>query len=97
LQVKLCDPRLSALSVPWCKKALYKYSSFPFSFTAAAWTVGFQWWRSGDVTRTQNVSEYMLVLALCLVSLIITTRHITKIFMYTDSFCTEQLLATASV
>jgi len=35
LQVKLCDPRLSALSVPWCKKALYKYSSFPFfSFTS---------------------------------------------------------------
>jgi len=32
LQVKLCDPRLSALSVPWCKKALYKYSSFPFPF-----------------------------------------------------------------
>jgi len=31
LQVKLCDPRLSALCVPWCKKALYKYSSFPFS------------------------------------------------------------------
>ena len=26
-----------------------------------------QWWRSGDITRTQNVSEYMLVLALCLV------------------------------
>ena len=36
LQVKLCDPRLSALSVPWCKKALYKYSSFPFlSFYSA--------------------------------------------------------------
>ena len=34
LQVKLCDPCLSALCVPWCKKALYKYSSFPFlSFT----------------------------------------------------------------
>jgi len=30
LQVKLCDPGLSALCVPWCKKALYKYSSFPF-------------------------------------------------------------------
>ena len=28
---------------------------------------GFYWWRSGDTTRTQNVSEYMLVLALCLV------------------------------
>jgi len=27
---KLCDPCLSALCVPWCKKALYKYSSFPF-------------------------------------------------------------------
>ena len=35
--------------------------------TAAAWTAGFQWWRSGDITRTQNVSEYMLVPALCLV------------------------------
>jgi len=33
LQVKLCDPCLSALCVPWCKKALYKYSSFPFLFT----------------------------------------------------------------
>jgi len=37
------------------------------NITAAAWTAGFQWWRSGDITRTQNVSEYMLVLALCLV------------------------------
>ena len=25
------------------------------------------WWRSGNIMRTQNVSEYMLVLALCLV------------------------------
>jgi len=32
LQVILCDPYLSALCVPWCKKALYKYSSFPFPF-----------------------------------------------------------------
>ena len=30
LQVKICDPCLSALYVPWCEKALYKYSSFPF-------------------------------------------------------------------
>jgi len=37
------------------------------NITAAAWTAGFQWWRSGDITRTQNVSEYMLVLALCVV------------------------------
>jgi len=37
------------------------------NITAAAWTAGFQWWRSGDITRTQNVSEYMLVLALYLV------------------------------
>ena len=35
LQVKLCDPCLSALCVglPWCKKALYRCSSFPFPFT----------------------------------------------------------------
>ena len=39
------------------------------NITAAAWTAGFQWWRSGNITRTQNVSEYMLVLALCLVSI----------------------------
>jgi len=37
------------------------------NITAAAWTAGFHWWRSGNITRTQNVSEYMLVLALCLV------------------------------
>jgi len=33
------------------------------NITATAWTADFQWWRSGDITRTQNVSEYMLVLA----------------------------------
>jgi len=37
------------------------------NITAAAWTAGFHWWRSGNITWTQNVSEYMLVLALCLV------------------------------
>jgi len=30
LQVKLCDPRLSALSVVATIKALYKYTSFLF-------------------------------------------------------------------
>jgi len=37
------------------------------NITAAAWTAGFHWWRSRSITWTQNVSEYMLVLALCLV------------------------------
>jgi len=37
------------------------------NITVAAWTAGFHWWRSGNITRTQNVSEYMLALALCLV------------------------------
>jgi len=37
------------------------------NITAAVWTAGFHWWRSGKKNRTQNVSEYMLVLALCLV------------------------------
>jgi len=32
--------------------------------TAAAWTAGFHWWRSGNITRTQNVSEYVYVLVL---------------------------------
>jgi len=39
------------------------------NITAAAWTAGFHWWRSGNITRTQNVSEYMLVLTLCLVNI----------------------------
>jgi len=38
------------------------------NITAAAWNAGFHWWRSGNITRTQNVSEYMLVLAVCLVT-----------------------------
>jgi len=38
------------------------------NITAVAWTAGFHWWRSGNITRTQNVSEYMFVLALCLVT-----------------------------
>jgi len=37
------------------------------NITAAVWTAGFLWWRSGNIMRTQNVSEYMLVLAVCLV------------------------------
>jgi len=41
------------------------------NITAAVWTAGFQWWRSGDITRTQNVSEYMPVLALCLVNAVV--------------------------
>ena len=44
------------------------------NITAVAWTAGFQWWRSGDITRTQNVSEYMLVLAVCLVTLVAVAR-----------------------
>jgi len=37
LQVKLCDPCPSALDVPWCEKALYKYSSFPFPAYCKPW------------------------------------------------------------
>ena len=34
----------------------------------------FHWWRSGNKKRTQNVSEYMLVLALCLVNYVQSSR-----------------------
>ena len=36
------------------------------NITAAVWTAGFHWWRSGNKKRMQNVSEYMPV---CLVRL----------------------------
>jgi len=35
----------------------------PLNITAAVWNAGFHWWHSGNKKRTQNVSEYMLVLA----------------------------------
>jgi len=37
------------------------------NITAVAWSAGFYWWCSANIKQTQNVSEYMLVLALCLV------------------------------
>ena len=47
------------------------------NITTAACTAVFHWWRSGNITRTQNVSEYMLVLDLCLVAFV---------FMYANWF-----------
>jgi len=44
------------------------------NITAAAWTVGFHWWRSGNITRMQNVSKYMLVFAQCLVMVALCNR-----------------------
>jgi len=40
------------------------------NITAAVWNAVFHSWRSCNKKRTQNVSEYMLVLALCLVSIV---------------------------
>ena len=48
--------------------------------TAVAWTAGFQWWHSGDISRTQNVSKYMPVLALCLVITVIVVSDTEFIF-----------------
>jgi len=42
------------------------------NITASACTAGFHWWHSGNITRMQNVSKYMLVLALCLVLLLLS-------------------------
>jgi len=49
-----------------------------FNITVAVWTAGFHWWRSGNKKRTQNVSEYMLVLAVCLVDIGIDYTFSTK-------------------
>jgi len=54
------------------------------NITAAAWTVGFQWWRSGNIMRTQNVREYMLVLALCLVIVLFSLSSVCQIFAKLD-------------
>jgi len=44
------------------------------NITAAVCNAGFHWWCSGNKKRTQNVSEYMLVLALCLVIILNAVR-----------------------
>jgi len=51
-----------------CRPAGYRPpTGAVLNITAAVWNAGFHSWRSGNKKRTQNVSEYMLVLALCLV------------------------------
>ena len=47
--LKLCDPCLSALCAPWCKKALYKYSSFPLLFLSLDWVLSY--WAHFTVLR----------------------------------------------
>jgi len=49
------------------------------NITAAVWTAGFHWWRSDNKKRTQNVSESMLVLALCLVQFLSVIKMATII------------------
>jgi len=44
------------------------------NINAAVWTAGFHWWCSSNKKRTQNVSEYMLVLAICLVPTVLFLR-----------------------
>jgi len=68
----------------YCGHARVTVRGGVLNITATAWTAGFQWWRSGDITRTQNVSEYMLVLALCLVVLCKTVTNTASIVTHYD-------------
>ena len=54
---------------PWlaCRWLAVDGGGGVLNITAVVWTAGFSWWRSGNIMRTQNVSECMLILALCLV------------------------------
>jgi len=57
LQVKLCDPCLSALCVPWCEKALDKYSSFPFLlYVTGSMAVGQRRKKSVDEKRRSRLA-----------------------------------------
>jgi len=59
--------KLRAVYGKWAWLAGRRRGAGVLNIIAAAWTPGFQWWRSANITRKQNVSEYMLVLALWLV------------------------------
>jgi len=61
------------------------------NITAAIWTAGFRWWRSSNITRTQNVSEYMLVLAL---GLVVFSDEVQWIPMLADRTSASTLSAT---
>ena len=54
---------------PWLACGDWPSTGGVLNITAAVCTAGFQWWHSGNKKRTHNVSEYMLVLALCLIYL----------------------------
>jgi len=56
------------------------------NITASAWTAGFHWWRSGNITRTHNVSEYMLLLAVGLVLVVTRLLHSNIVMNNTESF-----------
>jgi len=55
------------------------------NITAAAWTAGFHWWHSGNMTRMQNVSEYMLVLVVCLVDVVV--KSLVPLLPYRRALC----------
>ena len=66
---KLCQHHFANGSIDQVQDYDWPSTGGVLIITAAVWTAGFHWWRSGNKKRTQNVSEYMLVLALCLVFL----------------------------
>jgi len=73
LQVKLCDPRLSALSVVSTIKALYKYTSFlcfPFTPTCLdkivnAFTVYFVLYFKDKQTSILNYLKHSMSVCVC--------------------------------
>jgi len=60
------------------------------NITAAVWTAGFHWWRSGNKKWTQNVSEYMLVLALCLIIKLYLTANIKGVTVFQNKELSHQ-------
>jgi len=59
------------------------------NITAAAWTAGFQWWHSGNITRRQNVSEYMLVLAVYACTRCMPSILLQHLFYFIAAVCTS--------
>jgi len=54
------------------------------NITAVARTAGFHWWRSGNIMRMQNVSEYMTALALCLVFIVVYILNLVTVLTHSD-------------
>ena len=85
----LCDPCLSALYVPWCEKALYKYSSFPFPFLYQV--IAWRWPRWPKNPNTSTFAKYLHWVLLTTLLLVDHTKTLNNIWRNLRHFLQSEI------